>query len=639
MPSRDCDVTGTCDGPPLRIVVVGHVDHGKSTLIGRLFYDAGQLPDGKYEQLAAAAARRGARFEFANLTDALQAERDQNITIDVSHIWFRSNGRRFAIIDAPGHREFLKNTVTGAARADAAVVVIDGHEGVQEQSRRHGLLLTLLGVPHVGVVVNKLDLVAFSRERFERVADEYAAFLCSIGITPTAIVPAAARDGDNVVAKSPALEWYTGPTVLELLEAFQPTPRLDSSPLRFPVQDVYRVDDRRIVAGRIEAGHVRVGDVVQFLPGGRHSRVKTIERWSAPPSDSATAGESIGMTLTDQIFVERGDVACSLADTPHVETDLHARIFWLGKRPLVAGRPYVMRLTTQETDCEVMSIERIIDASTLAARDRTGGVTGNDIADVRIRTARPLVFDVYQHVATLGRFVLVDDLDVAGGGTIARPSTSDIAALRPVAAHLTRSVTQVTRAERYARHRHAGGVVWFTGLSGSGKSTIANMIERTLFDRRMHAFVLDGDNIRHGLSADLGFSASDRAENIRRVAEAAKLFAEAGLIAITAFISPYRTDRLLARRIVEETDIAFCEVFLDVPLDVCEGRDPKRLYEQARSGGIANFTGISAPYEPPDMPDVVLRTHETTVEESVATVLDYLLPRIGHTAPLNDVFV
>jgi bifunctional enzyme CysN/CysC len=619
-----------CDAPTLRIAVVGHVDHGKSTLIGRLFYDAGLLLDGKYEELVAAAARRGVAFEFANLTDALQAERDQNITIDTSQIWFRSNGRRFVIIDAPGHREFVKNMVTGAAWADAALVIVDCQEGVQEQSRRHGLLLTLLGVTQVAVVLNKMDLVAFSRERFQQVAHEYTAFLSSLGVTPTGVVPAAARTGDKVVASSPALPWHHGPTVLELLDTFKPAVRLDNRPLRFPIQDVYRFDHRRILAGRVEAGTLRVGDSVQFLPGGKHSRVKTIERWNAEPAESALAGESIGITLSEQIFVDRGDVACSLADTPHVQTDVHARVFWLGRRPLVTGRKYVMRLTTQETGCEIVSIERLFDASTLAARAVGGGVSANDVADVLIRAETPLVFDMYQRVQTLGRFVLVDDLDVAGGGTITRAGMADVQASVPVASSLTRSISQVTREERHARNRHTGAVVWLTGLSCSGKSTLASALERTLFDRGLQVVVIDGDNIRHGLNADLGFSAGDRSDNVRRVAEAAKLFAEAGFVAITALISPYRADRLRARRIIEGggLDLPFCEVFLDVPLEVCELRDPRRLYAKARAGEIAEFTGVSAPYEPPDAPDVVIRTHELTVEESVVALLDELLPRI-----------
>jgi bifunctional enzyme CysN/CysC len=621
----------TCDAPALRIAVVGHVDHGKSTLIGRLVYDTGQLADGKYAQLAAAAERRGAAFEFANLTDALQAERDQNVTIDTSQIWLQANGRRLAIIDAPGHREFVKNMVTGAARADAAVVVIDVQEGIQEQSRRHGLLLTLLGVTQVAVVVNKMDLVGFSRAQFDRVAGEYTAFLRSLGVTPLAVVPAAARAGDNVATRSPALWWHDGPTILELLQSFQPAGSLDAGPLRFAVQDVYRFDDRRIVAGRVEAGVLRVGDPIQLLPGGTCSTIKSIERWNAPAADSAAAGDSVGITLADQLFVDGGDVACSLADSPHVDTELHARVFWLGKRPLICGRTYVLRLTTQETDCEIAAIDRVVDSATLAARQRTDGVAGNDVADVLIRTARPLVFDVYQRVPTLGRFVLVDNLDVAGGGTITRQAPCDIAAGVPVGTHLSRSIGHVTHEERHARHRHTGAVVWFTGLSGSGKSTLANMLERTLFDRGLHAFVLDGDNIRHGLSADLGFSAADRVENIRRVAEAAKLFAEAGLVAITAFISPYRSDRLRARRIMEDAGIPFCEVFLDAPLDTCEQRDPKGLYAKARAGGIADFTGISAPYEPPDAPEVVVRTDERTIDESVFALLDYLLPRVRRT--------
>jgi bifunctional enzyme CysN/CysC len=625
----------TCEPAPgvaqVKLVIVGHVDHGKSTLIGRLFHDTGSLQEGKYEQLVAAADRRGVAFEFANLMDALQAERDQNITIDTSHIWFRWKERRYVIIDAPGHKEFVKNMVTGAARADAAVVIIDAHEGVQEQSRRHGFLLTLLGIDQVMVVVNKMDLVGCSQAAFQKIADEYSSFLGSIGVTPLAVLPASARSGDNVVTRAAALGWYKGPTVLEALALLRPAPPLSTRALRFPIQDIYRFDHRRILAGRIESGVLRVGDRIQFLPSGKQSVVKTIERWNSPAEASATAGESIGVTLTEQLFIDRGDVACGLVDTPYSETEFDARVFWLGKRPLVRGRRYLLRLATQEVECEIGLIKRVIDAATLAEHSSDDGVSGHDVADVTILTRRPLVYDTYGDVPTLGRFVLVDQLDVAGGGIVTRAARPARVPATAVPANLTRSISQVTRDERYARNRHKGAVVWFTGLSGSGKSTLANALERELFDRGLQVFVLDGDNIRHGLSANLGFSAADRAENIRRVAETAKLFAEAGIIVITAFISPYRSDRVRARYIMQEggVDIPFSEVYLDAPLDVCEQRDPKHLYARARAGEIKGFTGISAPYEPPEAPELIIRTDEYSIDKSVAAVLDHLVPRIA----------
>lgn len=613
----------------MKLVVVGHVDHGKSTLIGRLFHDTGMLPDGRLDQLVAAAKRRGVAFELANLTDALQAERDQNVTIDTAQIWFRANGRRYVIIDAPGHKEFVKNMVTGAAQADAALIVIDAQEGVQEQSRRHGFLLSLLGIGQVIVVVNKMDLVGFAQERFAAIAEEYGRFLSSLGLEPLQTVPISARTGLNVARTDGAVAWYSGPSILDALAQLKTAEAPASGPLRFPIQDIYRFDHRRILAGRIESGVLRVGDRLQFLPNGKRAEVKSIERWNAPAASTAVAGESVGVTLTEQIFIDRGDVACALDDTPYAQTEFHARVFWLGKRPLVAGRRYTLRLTTQEADCEITAIDRVVDAATLEPRPGADDVCGHDVADLRLQTRRPLVFDTYQRVPTFGRFVLVDGLDVAGGGIVTGAVQQQIAE-EETPSHLTRSFGQVACEERQARHGHRGAVIWFTGLSGSGKSTVANALERELFDRGLQVFVLDGDNIRYGLSANLGFSAADRAENIRRVAEAAKLFAEAGFIAIAAFISPYRSDRARARRIMEEggLDIPFVEVFLDAPLEVCEQRDPKHLYAKARSGEIKDFTGISAPYERPERPDLVIHSGERSVQEAVTAVLDRVLPQV-----------
>jgi bifunctional enzyme CysN/CysC len=573
----------------LRLVVVGHVDHGKSTLIGRLLYDTGSLLDGKYEQLVASAASRGVPFEFAHLTDALQAERDQNVTIDTSQIGFRTARRQYVLIDAPGHREFIKNMVTGAAGADAALVIIDAQEGVADQSRSHGYLLKLLGIEQVAVLVNKLDAVGYSRETFERVAAEYREFLSSVGITAGAAVPISARHGDNVASRSPRMPWYTGGTVVDVLDAFA-TPIPDvGKPLRFAIQDVYRFDERRIVAGRVESGTLRVGDHLLFVPSGAQATVKTIERWHAPPQESAVAGDSIGLTFTEQLFLRRGEVASTLQDAPSRSSEFEARLFWLGAAPLVTKRWYRFRLATQEFDGEIDSIARVVDAATLAplAVAGTSSIGANCVADVTIRTRQPVALDPYQHVPNLGRFVIVDGLSVSGGGVVIGAGEQH-GATGVTSANITRSISQVSREQRHARNRHTGAVVWFTGLPGSGKSTLATALERELFDRGWQVFVLDGDNIRFGLSADLGFSEADRTENIRRVAEVARLLAESGVIAIAAFISPYRGDRLAARQVMhrEGADIPFAEVYLSTPLDVCEARDPKGLYAKARAGEI-----------------------------------------------------
>lgn len=615
----------------LRLVVVGHVDHGKSTLIGRLLYETGSLFDGKYEQLVAAAARRGVPFELANLTDALQAERDQNVTIDTAQIWFRTAQRQYVLIDAPGHKEFVKNMVTGAASADAALVIIDAQEGVQEQSRRHGFLLKLLGVEQIAVIVNKLDLVGYSREVFERIAAEYSAFLSGLGIIAQALVPISARFGDNIVGRSANTPWYASGTIVDVLDGFE-TPKPDAGrPLRLPIQDVYRFDHRRILAGRVESGTIRVGDRLLFLPSGKQSTVKTIERWNAPLKESAVAGDSIGLTLSEQLFLARGEVASSLDAAPSLTSEFTARLFWLGRRPLVADHRYKFKLVTQEFDGEIVQVANVVDASTLKP---TGilehtSIPADSVGDVTIRTRTPIVADLYERVPHLGRFVVVDDLEVCGGGIVLEVRTR-AAMTTAASAHLTRLTTQVSREDRHVRNRHKGAVVWFTGLSGAGKSTLATALEREIFNRHWQAFVLDGDNLRFGLSADLRFSMADRAENIRRVAEVAKLFAEAGLIAITAFISPYRSDRARARQIMQQEglDIPFAEVYLSTPLEVCEARDPKHLYARARTGEIREFTGISAPFEPPDHPELVIDTSVVDLNEAIVLLLDHLASRI-----------
>jgi bifunctional enzyme CysN/CysC len=618
----------------LRIVIVGHVDHGKSTLIGRLFHDTGSLPEGRLEQLRRAAERRGAPFEWANLMDALQAERDQNITIDTAQIWFRTRRRQYVIIDAPGHKEFLKNMVTGAAGAEAALLLVDAHEGVQENTRRHGYLLNLLGIRQLAVLVNKMDLVRYSEERFRCIEREYRAYLEQIGVTPTLFIPIAARDGDNVASPSANLPWWTGATVLQAIDAFAvPDPPQDQ-PLRFPLQDVYRFDGRRILAGRVEAGTIRAGDRIVFHPGNKASTVKSIERWSAPPRDAASAGESIGITLEEQVFVERGAVAAPETHPPYVLNRFKARIFWMGRTPLRTGHPYTLKLGTQESECQVDAVERVIDAASLEPLSRSADamfVGRHEVADLTLRCKRLIAFDAHSEIVPTGRFVLMDGFAVAGGGVIlddAYPRrTSD--SLHK-SQNIYRSHGKVTHRQRAARNGHAGYVVWLTGLSGSGKSTIAVELERELFNLGRHPYILDGDNVRHGLNADLGFSPGDRKENIRRIGHVASLFADAGIICITALISPYREDREMVRRIAPEG--RFIEVYVNAPLEVCEQRDPKGLYAKARAGEIANFTGVSAPYETPDKPEVELHTDRLSVAESVATLLEYLRLR-DDTAP------
>ncbi len=610
----------------LKIVIVGHVDHGKSTFVGRLFHDTGSLPEGKLEQLQKIAERRGVPFEWANLMDALQSERDQNITIDTAQIWFHTKKRQYVIIDAPGHKEFLKNMITGAANAEAALLLIDANEGIQEQSRRHGYLLNLLGIRQIAVLVNKMDLQDYSQARFDQIEKDYRAFLRTVGVEPRLFIPMSAKLGDNIAAPSANMTWWHGPTVLAALDQFQVTDRPDNQPLRFPIQDIYRFDDRRILAGRVEAGTLKVGDRLLFSPGNKSSTVKTIERWSSPAQTSANAGESIGITLSEQIFVERGAIGALETAPPYELNKFKARIFWLGRKPFTKGKPYKLKLATQEAECGIESIDKVIDASTLETISRAHNeifVGRHEVAELTIRTKRPVAFDTHSEIIPTGRFVIVDGFEVAGGGIVADDAypkrTSDSLHKSD---NIFWSQGKVTSGQRALRNGHRGWVVWLTGLSGSGKSTIANELERELFNLGKQAFVLDGDKLRHGLCSDLGFSPEDRKENIRRVGEVARLFADSGIICITAFISPYRSDRELARRAAEADQ--FIEVFVNAPLSVCEQRDPKGLYAKARANEIKEFTGISAPYEAPEKPNLELRTDQLSLEESVAKILDYL---------------
>ena len=612
---------------PLRVVFVGHVDHGKSTLIGRILHDTGSLPQGKIEEIRKACAAEGMEFEFAFLLDALLEEQKQNVTIDTTEIPFRTPRRRYAIIDAPGHKEFLKNMITGASRADAAVLVIGANEGVREQSRRHAYLLSMLGIKHLIVVVNKMDLVDYSEERFREIEQDYRKFLVDLGLDAHAFIPASAKEGENVARASMKMKWYCRANVLEALDLLEPQKPDVDLPLRFCVQDVYRFDGRRIIAGRIETGTLQVGDQLVFSPANKSSIVATIERWKAPANGPALAGDSIGVTLSEQIFVERGYVASHENETPIETNRFHADLFWIVREPLRVGRFYDVRLATQEVKCQIVSIERVMDSSTLETK--THGreqLERNEVGRLIIQTRGPLVMDNHDRIPNLGRFVIVDDRKICGGGTIFGGVYTDRQVTKSQNIFWTEG--KITARARALRSDHRGAVVWFTGLSGAGKSTLAQALERDLFHRGMHTYVLDGDNIRHGLNSNLGFSPEDRVENIRRVSEVAKLMADAGAVVITAFISPYRMDRRRAREIALEGNAEFIEVFVDAPLEVCEARDPKNLYKKARAGEIREFTGIDAPYEAPEDPEIVVRTDQQTVDESVATILEQLLPRL-----------
>src|SRR6266480_7830093 len=530
---------------PVKVVFVGHVDHGKSTLIGRILHDTGSLPEGKVEEIKKACAAEGMEFEFAFLLDALLEEQKQNVTIDTTEIPFRTSRRRYAIIDAPGHKEFLKNMITGASRADAAILVISADEGVREQSRRHAYLLSMLGIKNLIVVVNKMDLVDYSEKRFREIEQEYRKFLQELRLNARTFIPASAKDGENVARSSMKMKWYCAADVLEAFDLLEPQKPDTDLPLRFCVQDVYRFDGRRIIAGRIETGTLRPGDQLVFSPANKSSVVASIERWNAPPTEPAVAGDSVGITLTEQIFVERGYVASHQNETPIETNRFHADLFWIAREPMRVGRLYDLRLATQDVKCQVVSIEQVMDSSTLEINtEKREQLERNEVGQLTIQTRAPLVLDNHDRIANLGRFIIADRGDIFGGGTIFGGVYTDRTIAKSKNIFWTEG--KITRRERAVQMGHRGAVVWFTGLSGAGKSTIAQALERELFARGMQTYVLDGDNIRHGLNSNLGFSPEDRVENIRRVSEVAKLMADSGVVAITAFISPYRMDRTRA---------------------------------------------------------------------------------------------
>ncbi len=608
----------------LKLVIVGHVDHGKSTLVGRLLHDTNSLPDGKMEAIQASCKKRGMPFEWSFLMDALQTERDQGITLDTTQIWLKTPKRDVVIIDAPGHKEFLKNMITGAAQADAALLLIDAKEGIREQSKRHGMLLHLLGVRQIAVVVNKMDMVGFDQKIFDAIEKEYREFLKTLGVEPLCFIPISARDGDNIISDSKQTAWHKGKTLVAMLDDFKAAVADETMPLRFPIQDVYKFDERRILAGRIESGVIKVGDEIVFSPSNTPQTVASIESWPATdkPITQAFAGQSVGITLASQIFVERGHIASHFENAPILTNHFRARIFWLGKKPLELARRYKIKLGTSEMLAEIKTIEHVIDAETLAQIQADKVERGN-VAEVVMRTRSLVAVDDFNSNAKLGRFVILQDYDVAGGGIISTEGFADqrVGEVAVKSQNITAEDVGVTIGQRAGANGHTGGILWFTGLSGSGKSTLAKALHKRLFDKGYQVYMLDGDNVRNGLNRDLGFSPEDRAENIRRVGEVAGLFAQAGVIVISSFISPYKEDRRRVRQVAPEF---FHNIYIKASVEACEKRDVKGLYKKARTGEIKDFTGISAPYEPPENPDLLIDTEALSIEECVRALVKYV---------------
>ncbi len=521
----------------LNIVIVGHVDHGKSTLLGRLYADTGSLPDGKLEKVQAICRQQGKEFEYAFLFDAFLEEQEQGITIDTARTFFIWKGRQYIIIDAPGHKEFLKNMISGAARAEAALLLIDALEGVKEQSKKHGYLLSLLGVRQFAVVVNKMDLVGYRQDVFEGIEKEYREFLGQFGALPERIIPVSAKLGDNIANRSQAMPWYNGPTVLDTLSLFKKEMARSEQPLRFPIQDVYKFDARRILAGRIVAGRLKIGDHLVFSPSNKRANVRSVEAFNIEPSPTgAEAGQSVGVTLDEQIFVERGEIATHEEHLPLVSTAFRANLFWLGRRSLEKGRKYVLRIGTKEVDCEVAAIHRIIDTMDLNQQQGSNSVGRNQVAELTIRTKAPMAFDLSASFEATGRFVLVDEYDIAGGGIVTELVHDDQEFLREEARRRDFAWVkgEVGIEERAQQYGHRAAIVLVTGGRHTGKSFLAKTLEARLVADGRHAYLLDGENLRRGLDADLSDGERGQTtEMARRYGEVARLLVDTGLIVVS----------------------------------------------------------------------------------------------------------
>ncbi len=605
--------------PRLRFITCGSVDDGKSTLIGRLLHDSQRLLDDQLRALAADSRRHGTQGEaidFALLVDGLAAEREQGITIDVAYRYFATDKRSFIVADCPGHEQYTRNMATGASTADLAVVLVDARKGLLAQTRRHSYIVSLLGIRQVVLAVNKMDLVGFDRGVFESIAAEYAALAKGLGIEAVQAIPMSALQGDNLARRSPATPWFDGPTLLEALESAEPRDARAGAAMRLPVQWVNRPhQDFRGFTGTLAAGRVAPGDAVVVLPAARRTRVARV---LGPDGDLtvAIAGQAVTLTLEDEVDASRGDVIAAAGDPPQVADQFAAHLLWMGDKPLYPGRPYWLQIGTRLVTAQVTEIRHKVDVNTqaeLAAKH----LELNEIASVKLSLDQPVAFEPYSTDRALGGFILVDR---ETHGTVAA-GMIDYALRR--AANIHWQHLDVDRAARARIKGQQPRVLWFTGLSGAGKSTIANLVEKKLHARGFHTFILDGDNVRHGLNRDLGFTAEDRVENIRRVAEVARLMTDAGLIVLVSFISPFRAERRLARERFPAGE--FAEVYVKASLEAAEARDVKGLYAKARAGEIRNFTGIDSPYEVPEAAELVLDTDHEPAEALADRVVAWLL--------------
>ncbi len=610
----------------LRIATAGSVDDGKSTLIGRLLFDSKQVFADQLEHVQETSRRRGDEYvDLALLTDGLRAEREQGITIDVAYRYFATPRRRFILADTPGHVRYTRNMVTGASTADLALILIDARKGVSEQTKRHAFVASLVGVPHLTVCVNKMDLVDFSENVFEDIREEFEDFAARLELTDIEFIPISALDGDNVVERSQRTKWYDGPPLLYHLEHVHVASDRNLVDVRFPVQWVIRPTDGgsggRGYAGQIAAGILRKGDDVLVVPSGDTSRIASIES-PVGEIDEAVPPMSVVVRLEDELDISRGDMLCRPGNRPHRSRQLEAMVCWMSDDPVSVGKRLMLKHTTSWVTATVDDVRYRVDVETLHRDTKASSLQLNDIGRLKIRTSSPLPVDDYRRNRNTGSFILVDETtnDTVGAGMITELITNGSSTEQSDRSpNVTWHEGGLTREERWRTLGQKGATVWLTGLPASGKSTIASALEQHLVSRGRVAYRLDGDNLRHGLNGNLGFSAEDRAENVRRTAHVARLFADAGTISIVSLVSPYVTDRTAARSAHDELELDFIEVFVDTPLEECERRDPKGLYAKARKGEISGFTGIDDPYEAPEAPEIVVRGG--SVEEAVAEIV------------------
>ena len=611
----------------LRFNTCGSVDDGKSTLIGRLLYESKALFDDQLAALAADSKKVGTRpgeLDYALLLDGLSAEREQGITIDVAYRFFSTDKRNFIVADTPGHEQYTRNMVTGASTADLSIILVDARKGMLVQTRRHSFLVSLLGIRNVVVVVNKMDLIDYSEKTFRDIETEYLKFAAELGLPSVTVIPVSAVNGDNIMAPSANTPWYQGPTLMGLLDSVEVDDfRLVDQPLRLPVQWVNRINqdsknlDFRGFAGTIVSGRVHKGDTIRAQPSGRTSKVARIVTYDGD-LEQAVVGQSITLTLEDEIDISRGDMIVK-ADAPaEVSDQFEATVVWMNEAALLPGRSYLMKVGTKTVTATIAPLKYKINVNNLQHL-AANTLELNEIGVVNLQLDRAIAFDPYQVNRDTGGFILIDRMsnDTVGAGMLRF-------ALRR-AQNVHWQALDVNKAARASIKGQKACVLWYTGLSGAGKSTIANLVDKKLFSMKRHTYLLDGDNIRHGLNKDLGFTDVDRVENIRRIAEVAKLMVDAGLIVSTAFISPFRSERMTARALMGEGE--FVEIFIDTPLGVAEERDPKGLYKKARRGDLKNFTGIDSPYETPDRPEIRIDTTKLTPEEAAQSIVDHLRER------------